>query len=257
MIRPRRQRFEREVLLAREVSHPNLCPIYDIFHCEQPPANFLFLTMKLLPGETLAARLRRTAPIPIAEGMAILKQMAAGLAAIHCAGIIHRDIKPNNIMLDGTGSDVRLYITDFGLARAHEAEPSLSSKGLIAGTPDYMAPELYLGQAALASQRSFRLWCCSAPGIYWAEAGCVAGRLLCRRQSAVERFRCAAILHPAYRRMPRSRSEAKVPGFRARFGLHFISTTAREHSVDTPSFCRRGRCGALAPHCRRRLVEMG
>ena len=141
-----RQRFEREVLLAREVSHPNLCPIYDIFHGEQPPANFLFLTMKLLPGETLAARLRRTAPIPIAEGLAILKQMAAGLAALHSAGIIHRDIKPNNIMLDGAGSEVRLCITDFGLAHAHEAEPSLTGKGWIAGTPEYMAPELYLGQ---------------------------------------------------------------------------------------------------------------
>src|ERR1700733_5860286 len=141
-----RQRFEREVLLAREVSHPNLCPIYDIFHCQGAAPDFLFLTMKLLPGETLAARLRSTTPIPFAEGLAILKQMAAGLAAIHSAGVVHRDIKPNNIMLDGTGSNVRLYITDFGLARAHEAEPSLSSKGLIAGTPDYMAPELYLGQ---------------------------------------------------------------------------------------------------------------
>jgi serine/threonine protein kinase/tetratricopeptide (TPR) repeat protein len=140
------QRFEREVLLAREVSHPNLCPIYDIFHCEQPPANFLFLTMKLLPGETLAARLRKTPSISIAEGLAILKQMAAGLAAIHAAGIIHRDIKPNNIMLDGIGSEVRLCITDFGLARAHEGEPSLSGKGLVAGTPDYMAPELHLGR---------------------------------------------------------------------------------------------------------------
>ena len=140
------QRFEREVLLAREVSHPNLCPIYDIFHCEQPPANFLFLTMKLLPGETLAARLRGTTSISIAEGLAILKQMAAGLAAIHAAGIIHRDIKPNNIMLDGIGSEVRLCITDFGLARAHEGEPSLSGKGLVAGTPDYMAPELHQGR---------------------------------------------------------------------------------------------------------------
>jgi tetratricopeptide (TPR) repeat protein len=142
-----RQRFEREVLLAREVSHPNLCPIYDIFHCEQLPPDFLFLTMKLLPGETLAARLRRTPSISIAERLAILKQMAGGLAAIHAAGIIHRDIKPNNIILDGTGSDVRLCITDFGLARAYEAEPSFSGKALVAGTPDYMAPELYQGRS--------------------------------------------------------------------------------------------------------------
>ncbi|MGB8537091.1 MAG: protein kinase [Acidobacteriaceae bacterium] len=140
-----RQRFEREVLVAREVSHPNLCPIYDIFHCDQP-TDFLFLTMKLLAGETLASRLRRTTSLPIAEGLAIFKQMAAGLAAIHAAGIIHRDIKPNNIMLDGAGSQVRLCITDFGLARAHEAEPSFAGKGLVAGTPDYMAPELYLGR---------------------------------------------------------------------------------------------------------------
>jgi tetratricopeptide (TPR) repeat protein len=152
-----RQRFEREVLLAREVSHPNLCPIYDIFHSEQPPGNFLFLTMKLLPGETLSARLRGTASISIAEGLAILKQMAAGLAAIHAAGIIHRDIKPNNIMLDGTGSEVRLCITDFGLARDHKADPSLSGKGLVAGTPDYMAPELYLGRPPSQASDLFAL----------------------------------------------------------------------------------------------------
>jgi len=140
------QRFEREVLFAREVSHQNLCPIYDIFRAEQPPANFLFLTMKLLPGETLAARLRRNNSIATAEAVAILTQMAAGLAALHAAGIIHRDIKPNNIMLDGTGSHLRLWITDFGLARAHEGDLSFSGKGLVAGTPDYMAPELYLGR---------------------------------------------------------------------------------------------------------------
>jgi eukaryotic-like serine/threonine-protein kinase len=151
------QRFEREVLLAREVSHPNLCPIYDIFHGEQAPANFLFLTMKFLPGETLAARLRRTAPIPVAEGLAILKQMAAGLAAIHSAGVIHRDIKPSNIMLDGIGSEVRLCITDFGLARAHEAEPSLPGKSWVAGTPEYMAPELYLGRPPSQASDLFAL----------------------------------------------------------------------------------------------------
>src|ERR1700722_19175349 len=94
------QRFESEVVVARQVNHSNLCPIYDIFHCHQPPPSFLFLTMKLLPGETLATRLGRSGSITTIEGLAILKQMAAGLAAVHAAGIVHRDIKPNNIMLD-------------------------------------------------------------------------------------------------------------------------------------------------------------
>jgi eukaryotic-like serine/threonine-protein kinase len=139
------QRFESEVLLARRVHHSNLCPIYDIFHCHQPPPSFLFLTMKLLTGETLAARLRRSASISIREGLTILRQLAAGLAAVHAAGIVHGDIKPNNIMLDGAGLDMRLWITDFGLARAFTGETSLSGNELAAGTPDYMAPEVHRG----------------------------------------------------------------------------------------------------------------
>jgi serine/threonine protein kinase/tetratricopeptide (TPR) repeat protein len=138
-----RERFEREVLLAREVGHPNLCPVHDIFHSEQP--DLLFLTMKLLAGETLSARLRASPAISQGEAMAILRQMAAGLRAIHDAGIVHRDIKPNNIMLEGSGPEVRLSITDFGLARARHTEQSLFGKGLVAGTPDYMAPELFAG----------------------------------------------------------------------------------------------------------------
>ena len=204
-----RQRFEREVLLAREVSHPNLCPIYDIFHCEQPPANFLFLTMKLLPGETLAARLRRTTSIPIAEGLAILKQMAAGLAAIHAAGIIHRDIKPNNIMLDGIGSKVRLCITDFGLARAHEAEPSLSGKGLVAGTPDYMAPELYAGRPPSQASDLF------AFGVVLHEVFTGQKPAVAADSSSVivsprlNDLRCAFLLRPVDRGMPRSGSQRR------------------------------------------------
>ncbi|MGA7523885.1 MAG: tetratricopeptide repeat protein [Acidobacteriaceae bacterium] len=140
-----KQRFEREVLLARKVTHPNLCPIYEIFHCEQPPPAFFFLTMKLLPGKTLAQRLRHPDAISAKEGMEILRQMAAGLAAIHDQGIVHRDIKPNNIMVEGNGEKVRLWITDFGLARAHESETSLRNTHAVAGTPGYIAHELYLG----------------------------------------------------------------------------------------------------------------
>jgi tetratricopeptide (TPR) repeat protein len=139
------KRFEREVVLAREVIHPNLCPIYEIFHSDRPSSSFLFLTMKLLPGETLAARLGTRRPIPKDEGLAILKQTADGLAAIHAAGIVHRDIKPSNIILDGFGTGVRLWITDFGLARALESETTQTGRGTVAGTPGYIAPELHHG----------------------------------------------------------------------------------------------------------------
>lgn len=140
-----RKSLEREVLLAREVSHSNLCPIYDIFHCEEPPPGFLFLTMKLLPGKTLAARLGEPPPMTHEEGLAVLRQACLGTAAIHAAGIIHRDIKPGNIMIDGGGPALRLWITDFGLARAYHAESTVSSIGAVAGTPGYIAPELFLG----------------------------------------------------------------------------------------------------------------
>jgi serine/threonine protein kinase len=151
------QRFEREVLLAREVIHPNLCPIYDIFRSEETQPGFLFLTMKLLAGETLAERLKRPGAISVEEGEAILRQMVAGLAAIHSVGIVHRDIKPNNIMLDGTGPDVRLFITDFGLARAFESEATLWSNGAVPGTPHYMAPELFRGQPPTQASDLFAL----------------------------------------------------------------------------------------------------
>ena len=139
------RRFEREVLLAREVTHPNLCPIHEIFHCDDPPPGYLFLTMKLLPGQTLAARLQQPPDLTNEEGLAILHQASLGIAAIHAAGIIHRDIKPTNIMVDGSGAGLRLWITDFGLAHAYETESTVSSTGMVAGTRGYIAPELFLG----------------------------------------------------------------------------------------------------------------
>src|SRR5271157_112405 len=100
--------------------------------------------MKLLPGKTLATRLREPLPMSNEEGLAVLRQASLGTAAMHGAGIIHRDIKPGNIMVDGGGPDLRLWITDFGLARAYHAESTVSSLA-VAGTPGYIAPELFLG----------------------------------------------------------------------------------------------------------------
>ena len=138
-------RFEQEVILARRVVHPNLCPIYEIFHCEQPAPPFLFLTMRLLQGETLEGRLKRATKLDANEAVEISSQLLTGVAALHAAGIIHRDLKPNNVMLERNGERLKVFIMDFGLARLHEAESTLLGTGMVAGTPGYMAPELLRG----------------------------------------------------------------------------------------------------------------
>ena len=138
-------RFEQEVLLARKVVHANLCPIYEIFRCDQPAPPFLFLTMRLLQGETLYARFEQSKKLETGEAMDICKQLLAGVAALHAGGVIHRDLKPNNVMLETGGSGLHVSIMDFGLARPHEAANTLFGSGIIAGTPGYMAPELLRG----------------------------------------------------------------------------------------------------------------
>ena len=139
-------RFRQEVLLARKVVHPNVCPIYDIAQCSETSQPFLFLTMKLLGGETLACRLGRQKIIPQQEAVSILRQLCAGLGALHDADILHRDIKTSNVMLGGSGANVDIHIMDFGLARSHGERSSGSVSGLLAGTPGYLAPELLRGE---------------------------------------------------------------------------------------------------------------
>ncbi len=139
------RRFEQEVLLARNINHPNLCPIYDIFRSDEVPPPFLFLTMKLLTGETLESSLRKHVLLPRDEALEVFRQMIAGIAAIHDAGIVHRDIKPTNVMLDRSGLRLSVSIMDFGLAQHHESDATLPGVGAIAGTPGYLAPELIRG----------------------------------------------------------------------------------------------------------------
>ena len=137
-------RFEQEVILARKVHHHNLCPIYEIFRCDEPAPAFLFLTMKLLHGETLETRLRSSKPSRV-EALAIWTGMVEGLAALHTVGVIHRDIKPNNVMIEHSGPRLCVSIMDFGLARLHESEATIFGSATIAGTPGYLAPELLQG----------------------------------------------------------------------------------------------------------------
>ncbi|HEY4010958.1 MAG TPA: protein kinase [Acidobacteriaceae bacterium] len=139
------ERFEREVLLARQVVHPYLCPIYDIFHWQRSDGDVTFLTMRLLRGETLAARIEREGPVSLAAATSIVAQVAAGLDAAHKAGILHRDIKASNIMLEGRGQDLFACVTDFGLARPSNSDCTCLTVDGVAGTLGYLAPELFYG----------------------------------------------------------------------------------------------------------------
>jgi tetratricopeptide (TPR) repeat protein/TolB-like protein len=138
------ERFRREIQLARRVTHPNACRLFDLGIAEGPRGPVSFLTMELLEGESLSERLRRTGAMDSATALSIVRQVAAGLDAAHRAGVIHRDFKSGNVLLVPEGDGVRAVVTDFGLARQVEtgSDPSITmSGGGLVGSPAYMAPE--------------------------------------------------------------------------------------------------------------------
>jgi Protein kinase domain len=136
---PARKRFLREARASARVRHENVVQIYAV---EERPLPYL--VMEYIPGETLQQRIDQTGPLEVPDVLRIGGQIARGLAAAHEQGLIHRDIKPGNILLEN-GVDLKVKITDFGLARAAD-DASLSQSGVIAGTPLYMAPEQAKGE---------------------------------------------------------------------------------------------------------------
>ena len=143
------KRFKQELLLSRQITHRNVIRIFDFI----ADGDARYITMELVDGEDLRTVLDRRGRLPIAETVAIVKQIAEGLQAAHSEGIIHRDLKPQNIMLDRRG---QVRIMDFGLARSLE-QASLTQTVGIMGTPDYMSPEQVLGQELDARSDIFSL----------------------------------------------------------------------------------------------------
>jgi hypothetical protein len=129
-------RFYREVRVARQISHPAVCRMYDVGEAD----GHFFLSMELVDGENLSSLLRRIGRLPPDKALDIARQLCAGLAAAHEKGVLHRDLKPANLMLDGQGN---VRITDFGLAGLAE---SLREEDVRSGTPCYMSPEQLQGR---------------------------------------------------------------------------------------------------------------
>lgn len=129
------ERFFGEVRTARQVSHPNVCRVFDIGEVDGAQ----FLSMEFIDGDDLSSLLRRIGRLPSDKALEIARQLCAGLHAVHQAGILHRDFKPANVMIDGRG---KARITDFGVAGLE----SELKEGAIAGTPAYMSPEQITGK---------------------------------------------------------------------------------------------------------------
>src|SRR5579863_7491032 len=150
-------RFKREVQLARKVTHPNVCRIFDLFRHRPEGGSerdeIVFISMELLRGKTLAARMKDGRPMSVSEALPLIGQMASALAAAHEVGIVHRDFKPGNVVLvagSGTSTE-RAVVTDFGLALqslASDEGVSLSTGQGLLGTPAYMSPEQLEGRPA-------------------------------------------------------------------------------------------------------------
>ncbi len=158
------ERFKREIHLARKVTHPNVCRIFDVgYHAAADRAPTVFLTMELLEGETLSARLKRRGRLTTEEALPIARQAAAALAAAHGAGVVHRDFKCENVFLVPRGPDAigeRVVVTDFGIARGGADDSfalTLTSVGGVVGTPAYMAPEQVAGEPVTAAVDQYAL----------------------------------------------------------------------------------------------------
>lgn len=129
-----RRRFVREAQAAAAIVHQHVVAIHAVDANHHPP----YLVMPFVPGESLQQRLARQGTLSLLDGLRIAQQVAEGLAAAHAQGLVHRDIKPGNILLERNVE--RVLLTDFGLARAAD-DASLTRSGVVAGTPQYMSPE--------------------------------------------------------------------------------------------------------------------
>src|SRR5215210_4421077 len=147
------ERFRREARSAARLSHPHVVTVIDAGEEDGRP----FIVFEYVEGETLKERIRRMGRLPVAEALAYAIEIGRALMAAHAERIVHRDIKPQNVLIDSEG---RGKVTDFGIARSLEAELALTADGRVLGTTDYVAPEQAVGEGATEQSDIYSLGIC-------------------------------------------------------------------------------------------------
>ena len=151
-----RVRFLRESRAAATVDHPHIIPVYEAGEAD----GVLFIAMRFVAGGDLRAVIRREGPLSAHRAASFISPVASALDAAHAAGLVHRDVKPANILVDtGTGRPDQVYLSDFGLSKAALASVGLTGTGQFLGTPDYSAPEQVSGRAVDGRADQYALAC--------------------------------------------------------------------------------------------------
>ena len=155
-----RRRFIRESRAAAAVDHPNIIPIFDAGEA----GGVLFIAMRYVGGQDVHRLLNRAGPLPPARAAGIVAQVASALDAAHARGLVHRDVKPANMLLGGLaedGSQDHVYLSDFGISKTSQATTNLTLTGQVLGTLNYLAPEQIEGRAVDGRADAYSLACAS------------------------------------------------------------------------------------------------
>jgi serine/threonine-protein kinase PknK len=149
-----RERFRREALAGAAIDHPNVLPVFEA----DEEDGILYLSMRLVEGESVAGLIRRQGRLDTDRAVRLAAQVAAALDAAHARGVVHRDVKPANVLVTDVEGKEHAYLTDFGLARRRH-EQALTATGQLVGTLDYIAPEVLRGEAATVACDIYALGC--------------------------------------------------------------------------------------------------
>jgi Protein kinase domain len=151
-----RRRFQRESKLAASIDHPHVTPVFDAGE----EAGHLYVAMRFVEGTDLGALLAAEGPLAPGQAVEVIGQVASALDAAHARGLVHRDVKPANVLLERRGSGYHAYLTDFGLVKAMGAASGvLTRTGQWLGTPDFVAPEQIMGSGVDARTDVYSLGC--------------------------------------------------------------------------------------------------
>ena len=232
------ERFVREIEIAANLSHPHILPLFDSGEAD----GFLYYVMPHVQGESLRDRLERQGKLPVEEAVRFTDQIASALAYAHERGVVHRDIKPGNILLAGD----QAIVADFGIARAVEAAggPGLTVTGLAIGTPAYMSPEQALGTEAVDARTD----------VY--ALGCVVYEMVSGGLPFQGSTPQAVLAMQAADRVPSLRkSDPGIPVFLERAVARALATDPGDRFASAAEFAQALTTGTVVPRVRARRAR--